>query len=322
MYRVYLLHKQAYNNKTTELKYDIMIERRGSMTSLDIQRFRVMPGSSISLAHRQTHFDYTFDDNISLAEAIAANKDELNQLLQKLMANDKEGFIVALQALDAAGKDEAERYLFSGLSSQGLRTTAFSKPTETDLQHDYLWKLHHAMPERGEIAVFNRSHYEEVIGARINESYLDQPLPDHAIDENIWNKRYRHINDFEHYLFDNGFYTIKIYLHISKETQKERLLQRMEDPDHLWEFSLSDLEDRALWQEHMTIFEETMQATSTDYAPWYIVPADDGDMGRYIISEILLHHIRQLNLAYPEVSQDYQCKIAEEADKLRQGMYD
>ncbi|MGX7091679.1 PPK2 family polyphosphate kinase [Hutsoniella sourekii] len=290
---------------------------------MDLKRFMVEPGQAINLAQRQTKWEASpFQSSQEVLEAIDTNMEEIKELQQKLMAQETEALIFALQALDAAGKDEAERYLFSQLSSQGLRTTAMKKPTSEDLKHDYLWRLGPAMPERGEIAVFNRSHYEEVIGARMHQSYQDQNLPDQAVGGHMWQQRFKHINHFEDYLYDNGFYMIKIYLHISKEVQKDRLLQRMEDPDHLWEFSMSDLDDRAKWDEYMDYFQETFSQTSTERAPWYIIPADDGDLGRYIISEILLDKLRSLDLSYPEVSSEYKQEIQEAADKLRQGDYD
>lgn len=288
---------------------------------VNIEQFRVNKQESVNLRERLTYINHNFT-SAQIKEKVDHNFRTIDQLQQKLMAEEKEALIFALQALDAAGKDEAERYVFSKLSAQGLRTSSFSKPNSTELRHDYLWRLASAMPERGEIAVFNRSHYEEVIGARINQSHLEAPLPEHAKIDDIWQMRYRQINHFEQYLYENGFYMVKIFLHISKEIQKKRLLERIEDPNHQWEFSFSDLEDRERWQDHMCVFEECFSATSTKYAPWYIIPADDGDYGRWLISEILLDKLTDINPEFPKVSNKEKEKLAQAAEKLRNGDFD
>lgn len=289
---------------------------------MDLSRFRIDENQSVSLAHRSTEYHETERTREEMLKQLDKNIEEIQEHQQRLMSQEREGLIFALQALDAAGKDEAERYLFSRLSSQGLRTSSFGKPSEEEKKHDYLWRVTPMMPSRGEIGVFNRSHYEEVIGNRINESYLENPLPEHALKGNIWQKRYKHIRNYEDYLFDNGFYMMKIYLHVSKDVQKERLLERMEDPNHQWEFSFSDLEDRERWDEYMSIFEETFQHTSTERSPWYIIPADDGDIGRYLISEILLFKLRKINPQYPTLSPEDKRRFQAEAKKLRNGEYD
>lgn len=289
---------------------------------MDLNRFKIQPGQPISLAHRQTTYEEASCTRDDLLERMEQNIKEITELQQKLLSEEKEGIIFALQAMDAAGKDEAERYFFSRLSTQGLKTSNFSKPTEKEKMHDYLWRVAPSMPMRGTIGVFNRSHYESVIGSRINETYLEDPLPDHARDGDIWQKRYKHIRNFEDYLFDNGFYMIKIYLHISKDVQKERLLKRMEDSDHQWEFSFSDIDDRKKWDEHMTVFQETFKETSTDKAPWYVIPADDGDIGRYLISEILLDLLRRINPQYPKLSDEEKERYDETISKLKNGDYD
>lgn len=208
-------------------------------------------------------------------------------------------------------RDEAVRYLFSRLSSQALRTRVFKQPTEENLKHDYLWRLHAAMPERG------------VIAARVFNTVQDEPLPDYIKnDTDIWQKRFKHVNDFENFLAENGFYTVKVYLHISKDIQKERLLDRIENPDKNWEFSFSDLTDREHWHEHMEAFEDTFQHTSTDVSPWFVIPANHGDYGRLIISEILLDKLQELNPQFPMPSDDEKVKMKEAAKELREGKYD
>ena len=208
-------------------------------------------------------------------------------------------------------RDEAVRYLFSRLSSQALRTRVFKQPTEENLKHDYLWRLHAAMPERG------------VIAARVFNTVQDEPLPDYIKnDPDIWQKRFKHVNDFENFLAENGFYTVKVYLHISKDIQKERLLDRIENPDKNWEFSFSDLTDREHWHEHMEAFEDTFQHTSTDVSPWFVIPANHGDYGRLIISEILLDKLQEINPQFPMPSDDEKDKMKEATKELREGKYD
>lgn len=289
---------------------------------MDLNRFRIDTHQSVSLAHRSTEYHDSERTREELLEQLEKNVEEIKELQQRLMSEEREGLIFALQALDAAGKDEAERYLFSRLSTQGLRTSSFSKPSQDEKKHDYLWRVAPLMPMRGEIGVFNRSHYEEVIGNRINKSYIEDPLPEHARQGDIWEKRYKHIRNFEEYLYDNGFYMIKIYLHVSKDVQKERLLERLEDSNHQWEFSFSDLDDRERWDEYMEIFEETFHETSTEKAPWYIIPADDGDVGRYLMSEILLHKLKEIDPHFPTPLLEEKHRFEDAARKLRNGYYD
>lgn len=294
-----------------------------AMEHLDIEQYRVKPQQQVSLADYPTHPLIETVKEHNLQEKLQSNIEQLKDLQQKLMAEETRSIIVVLQALDAAGKDEAERYLFSNLSPQALRTTSFAKPSEEEKKHDYLWRLHDAMPERGVIGVFNRSHYEELIAARVYDSLQDYPLPEEIKqDPNLWEKRFKHVNNYEEYLGDNGFYMLKIYLHISKSVQKERLIERLEDPDRNWEFSFSDLEDRENWNRQMEVFEDTFQHTSTEAAPWYIVPADDGDYGRLVISEIILQKLLEMDPKFPQVTEEEKRKLQQAIDDLNSGKYD
>lgn len=293
------------------------------MENINIENFKVQAGEPIDLETISTspNLDNISDDEIN--KRLDENAEALGEWQQKLMAEKTNGIIFVLQALDAAGKDEAERYLFSRLSPQALHTTSFDQPNDEEKNHDYLWRLHAAMPERGVIAVFNRSHYEDLIAARVYDSIKDNPLPKEIKnDPDIWHKRFKHVNNFEEYLAENGFDMIKIYLHVSKETQKERLLNRIENEDKNWEFSFSDLTDRDKWSEQMGVFEDTFQHTSTESAPWYVVPADHGEYGRLVISEILLDKMEELDPQYPKISDEEKEKMAEAAEELRSGKYD
>lgn len=280
-------------------------------------------GEPVHISHYRTHAHLNEMNDGQIAEKLERNIEKLKEYQQKLMAEDTQAIIFVLQALDAAGKDEAERYFFSSLSSQALKTTSFKKPSEEEKKHDYLWRLHDAMPERGMIGVFNRSHYENVISERIHNNLADFPLPEEIKnDDAIWQKRFKHIRNYEEYLADNGFHMIKIYLNVSKDIQKERLLERLENSERNWEFSFSDLEDRELWDEHMTVFEETFQTTSTDKAPWYIIPADHEEEAHYIISEIFLEKFKQLNPEYPTLSDEEKEKFDKAIKDLKTGKYD
>lgn len=293
------------------------------MMKIDVEQFKVKPGEPTCLEDFPTKPDLSHTNDTEINEKLDENTAPLVELQQKLMAEQTRGLIFVLQALDAAGKDEAIRYLFSRLSTQALHTASFDQPSEEEKNHDYLWRLHDAMPERGVIAVFNRSHYEDLVAARIYDSIKENPLPDEIKnDPEIWQKRFKHVKSFEEYLADNGFYMIKIYLHVSKETQKERLLDRLENPDKNWEFSFSDLTDREKWEEQMDVFADTFQHTSTDSAPWYVVPADHGDYGRLVISEILLNKLEELNPKYPKISDEEKEKMEKVAEELRAGKYD
>lgn len=293
------------------------------MEKIDIERFKVKKGQPVCLDKFPTNISSENISDSEISKQLDENAEKLQEYQQRLLAEETQGIIFSLQALDAAGKDEAVRYLFSRLSAQALHTTSFDKPGEEELKHDYLWRLHDAMPERGMIGVFNRSHYEELIAAKVFNSHKEEPLPDRIKnDPDIWKKRYEDVTHFENYLANNGFYMVKIYLHVSKEIQKERLLDRIENPDQNWEFSLSDLTDREHWAEHMDAFEEAFQHTSTELAPWFIVPADHGDYGRLIMSEILLSKLEELDPKYPEPSEEEKEKFTQAAHDLREGKYD
>lgn len=293
------------------------------MQKIDIEQFKVKPNQPVDLNEFPTNIKTEEESQSEILERIDENTKKLQELQQRLLAEEKRGLIFALQALDAAGKDEAVRYLFSRLSSQALHTTSIDKPSKEDLKHDFLWRLHDAMPERGMIGVFNRSHYEDLIAARIYNSIEDEPLPDEVKnDPEIWEKRYEDVRHFEEYLANNGFHMIKIYLNVSKEVQKERLLDRLEDPEKNWEFSFSDLTDREHWDQQMEAFEAAFQHTSTEAAPWFVIPADNGDYGRLIISEILLNKLEELDPQYPIPSGEEKEKMEQAAEDLRAGKYD
>lgn len=227
--------------------------------------------------------------------------EKLKELHLKLHAEGKNGIMVVLQAIDAAGKDEAISYIFSNLNAQGLKVTNYGKPSETDQKHDYLWRIHDGEPERGQIAILNRSHYEDVIATRIHDLLEDG---DAEIE-----KRYRQINNYEQYLSENGFSVVKFFFNMSKDEQKERFLKRMKDPDKQWEFSFSDVEERKKWDDYQKVFEDMLNNTSTGHSPWYILPADDEWHTRRIITEAMIHVLEGINPEFPKISGEDKKKL-------------
>ncbi|MDU1177527.1 MAG: polyphosphate--nucleotide phosphotransferase, partial [Peptoniphilus harei] len=222
----------------------------------------------------------------------------LRGLHEKLFAESKHGILVVLQAIDAAGKDEIIKYIFSNLEPQGLKNTSYGKPTDEENAHDYLWRMAKGLPKRGEVAILNRSYYEDIISPKIYDTLGH--LPDEIKnDENLWEKRYKHINNFEEYLVENGFKVVKFFFNVSKDEQRKRLLERIEDPKKNADFSFSDLDDRDNWDKYQIAFEEMLNNTSTETAPWYVLPADNPWLARKIATLALIETMEEINPKYP-----------------------
>lgn len=241
---------------------------------------------------------------------------KLRELHAKLFAEAKYGILVVLQAIDAAGKDEIIKYIFSNLTPQGLKNTSFGKPTEEEESHDYLWRINKGLPKRGEIAILNRSYYEDIISPKIYDT-LDS-LPDEIKnDPELWSKRYKQLNNFEEYLDENGFKVVKFYFHVSKDEQRKRLLERIEDTTKNHEFSFSDLEDRENWDKYQEAFEEMLNNTSTEIAPWYVLPADNPWYSRKVATLALIDVIEKINPKFPEFSSEEKEKADKVAEQLK-----
>lgn len=248
--------------------------------------------------------DKVYDDDVQ----------EMQEWHKKLNAEGKQGVLVVLQALDAAGKDELIQYIFSTLLPQGIKVTSIKQPTKTEQQHDYLWRIRDGLPARGELAILNRSYYENIIAPQIHDSLEDSLLPNVVKkDEDLIQKRYKHINGFEEYLFENGFPVIKLFFHMSKEKQRHRFLERIENPDMQHEFSFSDIDDRKKWDEYQDVFQDMLKHTATEAAPWYILPADNPWLSRHIVTQAIIATLKQMNPEYPTFSQDEQ----EKAEKIK-----
>jgi len=279
-------------------------DKRAQWVADFIEPLRVKPGSKVTLA---TDFDPGY-------RADFLNKKAGLSLLQKgvelladyqvrLAAQDSHGVLVCLQALDAAGKDGTIRHVMSGVNPQGVHVNGFKVPSSEELSHDFLWRYAKRLPARGEIGIFNRSHYEEVLVVRVHPELLDrQRLPKAAKRKGVWERRFREINDWEHYLSENGIKVLKIFLNLSNEEQRIRFLRRLDLPDHNWKFSANDARERRYWNDYQRAFSEVLSETSTDWAPWYVIPADRKWFARICVSAVLVHALMELDPKFPKVT--------------------
>jgi PPK2 family polyphosphate:nucleotide phosphotransferase len=283
-----------------------------------VSEFRVTGGSSVNLKKSPTLVPPRYSSRNDYERLLAQNVTKLAKLQNVLYADDRYALLVIFQAMDAAGKDGVIRHVMSGINPQGCQVFSFKHPSATDLDHDFLWRTTTCLPERGRIGIFNRSYYEEVLIVRVHPEILAaQRLPGLPRDpDKIWKSRYRSIADMEHHLHKNGTRIVKFFLHISKEEQRKRFIDRIDDPDKNWKFSAADVGERKFWKEYMKAYEECLSATSTGESPWYVVPADDKENARLIISQIMLDTLKGLDLCYPEVSAEKK----RELKKIRKGL--
>lgn len=250
-------------------------------------------------------------------EALTLGTQALAALQDKLYAQHRWGVLIVLQGIDAAGKDSVIKHVISGVNPQGCQVHSFKAPSTEELAHDYLWRCATHLPQRGHIGIFNRSYYEEVIVVRVHQELLAaQNLPPAVNGKHIWRQRYEEINNFERYLTNNGFLVLKFFLHVSKAEQKKRFLERLDDPNKNWKFSLGDANERQHWDEYVAVYDDMIRATATEYAPWHVVPADNKWFTRVTVAATIIHALNGLGLAYPKVDAD---KLAELA-KARQAL--
>ena len=231
---------------------------------------------------------------------------ELSELQRIHYADNRYAVLLIFQAMDAAGKDGAIRHVMSGINPQGCQVYSFKHPTPKELDHDFLWRTNCALPERGRIGIFNRSYYEEVLIVRVHPEILSgQQIPEDLLNgDDVWKNRYRSINSMEYHLHHNGTRIVKFFLHLSKEEQRKRFLRRIDEPEKNWKFNIGDIEERKYWDDYMKAYEDCLEATSTERAPWYIVPADDKKNARLIVSKIILETFRSLDMSYPETTEE------------------
>lgn len=276
---------------------------------MDISKYLVKDEEKINLKKFPTACDSGDEENKVKNDLMPKVLKEINKLQEKLFAENTYGMLIVFQAMDAAGKDGTINHVFSHLNPAGVHVNSFKQPSVEEKDHDYMWRINKALPSRGEIGIFNRSHYEEVIVAKIHDLIKSDGMPQDLIQKNIWEKRYRQIRDWEKYLTENGFPIIKIFLHLSKEEQKNRLVDRILVKKKNWKFSMSDINERKYWDRYQKTYEEMLTATSTKYAPWYIVPADDKWYTRYVVASIVLMELKKINPQFPKLAPDVQKQL-------------
>ncbi len=285
---------------------------------LDIDDFRVAAGKKVNLDKWPTRVDPVYDSKEEYKKCLQKQVEELSALQRLHYASNRYAVLLIFQAMDAAGKDGAIRHVMSGVNPQGCQVFSFKHPSATELDHDFLWRTTRSLPERGRIGIFNRSYYEEVLIVRVHPEILrTQRLPDELLDEKtVWRGRYRSIVQLEKHLRRNGTRIVKFFLHLSEEEQRKRFLSRIDEPEKNWKFTLADIKERAFWKDYMKAYEACLSSTSTKHAPWYVVPADDKENARLIVSEIVVELFKGLKMAYPKLAE----QRVRELQEIRQGL--
>jgi PPK2 family polyphosphate:nucleotide phosphotransferase len=271
---------------------------------MKLSTYRVTDGESFSMRKQSTDDAGKCKNDGEIDIAMTNHITELIELQNKLYADNHYGVLLVLQAMDAAGKDGVIKHVMSGLNPQGVQVKAFKAPSLEELDHDYLWRCNPYLPARGNIAIFNRSYYEDVIVVKVHQLLAEQNMPDKLIRANVWKNRYRQLQDYERYLTENGIVVVKVFLHISLQEQQKRLLERIDNPSKNWKFSGTDVHERQYWKQYMDAYEEMIRETSSEEAPWYIVPADHKRFARLLISEILVKTLKKLPLKYPVLDEE------------------
>jgi PPK2 family polyphosphate:nucleotide phosphotransferase len=270
---------------------------------MDIKRFRVRPGEKSPFKSRRPDDTGPFDSKGAAEKDVRKSLERLQKRQELLYAQDRYSLLLVFQGMDAAGKDSVIKHVMSGVSPQGTEVHSFKAPSSEELDHDYLWRVNRALPARGRIGIFNRSQYEEVLAVRVHPQFLDaQKIPPDRITRHIWKERFEDINAFERHLVRNGTVIRKFFLHVSRDKQRRRLLERIDDPAKNWKFSMGDLPERAKWKAYMAAYEDVLSATSTDEAPWFVIPADHKWFTHALVGEIIVKTLEGLNLAFPTLT--------------------
>jgi len=282
---------------------------------IDSKDFRVRPGKKVELSEWPTSVKPVCKSKKEYRKLLEEHVVELSSLQRLHYASNRYALLLIFQGMDAAGKDGAIRHVMSGVNPQGCQVSSFKQPSAEELEHDFLWRTTFRLPERGQIGIFNRSYYEEVLVVRVHPEILrSQGLSEELRDEKtVWEERYQSIADLEWQLYRNGTRTVKIFLHLSKEEQRKRFLERIDEPAKNWKFSLADIHERKYWKDYMAAYEACLNATSTHHAPWYVVPADDKENARLIVSQIVLDAFKEMKMAYPKTT----AKRKEELESIR-----
>lgn len=287
---------------------------------MDTNRFLVQEGKKLNLHDHPTDFTGDYTDKKEAVKDLEQNVQRLRELQEVLYAHDTYSLLIIFQAMDAAGKDGAIEHVMSGVNPQGVSVVSFKQPSDEERGHDYLWRCQKNLPERGKIGIFNRSHYEEVLVVRVHKEILQssQLPPEIKKDKNIWKKRFEHIRDWEQHLTENGTHILKFFLNVSKKEQKQRFLDRINEPDKNWKFSMGDVKERGHWNEYMTAYTEAISATSSANAPWHVIPADKKWFTRLAVSEIIVKKLESMKLSYPAVTDEHKREIEQAKVLLEQ----
>ena len=278
---------------------------------IDVDRYRVKPGEKVHLEKYSTERDVEIEKEEVKGQLFPEVMEELKSYQEALYAENKHGLIIVLQAMDAAGKDGTINHVFSHLNPGGVSVVSFKQPSLEEQDHDYLWRINKGLPERGNIGIFNRSHYEDVVVTRVHDLIENDKIPKDLVDKNIWETRYRQIRDWERYLAENGFHMVKIFLHVSKDEQRDRLAERILNKKKNWKFSIADINERRFWDRYQDLYSEMIEETSTEKAPWYIVPADNKWFTRYVVSQIVLKAMKDIAPKFPEMSKEIKEQLEE-----------
>jgi PPK2 family polyphosphate:nucleotide phosphotransferase len=269
------------------------------------KELRIQPAEAVDLKRRPTRIDAVYSSKYEYEQLLAEHVERLSSLQDLLYASNRHAILIVFQAMDAAGKDGCIKHVMSGVNPQGCDVFSYRHPTSAELRHDFLWRTTRDLPERGKIVIFNRSYYEEVLIVRVHPEILRaEALPDNGNEERIWQERYRSIVDLERHLHSNGTRVVKIFLHISKEEQRLRLLDRVNTPEKNWKITASDIEERKFWNQYRKAYEHCLSATSTRDAPWYVVPADDKRTARLFVSQIILETLEKLDMSSPKTTHE------------------
>ncbi len=281
-----------------------------------IEKFRINGEKKIKLKDFSTSDKGTFKNKEEGLVRLGENIEIISELQNKLYADNTYSILIIFQAMDAAGKDGTMKHVFSGINPQGFQIYNFKQPSSEELDHGYLWRTAKSMPERGRIGVFNRSYYEDVLVVKVHNLLAAQNLPKSRMYKDIWQKRYHHIREQERYLYENGIIPIKFFLNVSKEVQKERFLERIEDPAKNWKFSAADVAERKFWDNYQDAYEDAINNTSTEHAPWYIIPADKKWFTKFAVSEIIKKTLEDLKLKYPEIDKNQKSELKKYKEML------
>jgi PPK2 family polyphosphate:nucleotide phosphotransferase len=273
--------------------------------------YRVSPGKKLELSKRPGAVDPLYVSKENYRDLLAQYREEISDMQKVLYAHNRYALLLIFQGMDGSGKDSAIRHVMSGVNPQGCQVFSFKRPSEEELEHDFLWRTTLRLPERGRIGIFNRSYYEEVLVARVVPEVLAaQRLPEECVNpKTIWKERFADIVQFEDYLIRNGTRIVKFFLHISKEEQRRRLLARIDEPDKNWKFEMGDLDMRKRWDDFQRAYADAIAATSTKSAPWYVVPADDKHNARLIISHVITETLRGLRMEFPQVTEEQRKRL-------------